>query len=190
MPKLVIADNECRPIREVNLSDSLKLTIGRARRSDVIVTDPGLSRTHCVIYIEQDRWYIVDAASASGTFVNGERVRRMRLEEDSIVEIGNIRLWLDRSADRFGERAIEQMNGQDAAAPANDHPASHGTRKPDPDQPVRPQIRPAKIERPASSAFLRSPDDWLPGEKPRQRKRDGSRNRTTEHTDNHSSDAR
>jgi hypothetical protein len=53
-----------------------KLTVGRARANSVhIRNDPGLSRNHATLCIEEGRWTLYDHGSTKGTTVNGRKVR-------------------------------------------------------------------------------------------------------------------
>jgi hypothetical protein len=53
-----------------------KLTVGRARANSVhIRNDPGMSRHHATLSIEEGRWTIYDHGSTKGTTVNGRKVR-------------------------------------------------------------------------------------------------------------------
>ncbi|MEZ0229998.1 MAG: FHA domain-containing protein [Planctomycetota bacterium] len=50
------------------------ITVGRADTNDIIVTDPGVSRIHAAFFPRRGGWTIADA-SASGTWVNGEKIK-------------------------------------------------------------------------------------------------------------------
>jgi hypothetical protein len=50
-------------------------SIGRSRSSDVVVDDPAVSRSHCVLLRRKEGWFVTDTGSKSGTYVNGKRVR-------------------------------------------------------------------------------------------------------------------
>jgi pSer/pThr/pTyr-binding forkhead associated (FHA) protein len=49
------------------------LSIGRSK-GDLIIQDPGLSGQHCLIYKEDDTYYIEDLESSNGTYINRERI--------------------------------------------------------------------------------------------------------------------
>src|SRR5437870_13864916 len=59
-----------------------RITIGRARSSDVFLPDQWLSRHHAAIEQKQGAYYLLDLGSKNGTLLNGERVsgdRRLRV---------------------------------------------------------------------------------------------------------------
>ncbi|NIQ57494.1 MAG: FHA domain-containing protein, partial [Gemmatimonadetes bacterium] len=51
-------------------------SVGRATDNDVQFPDRSVSRHHCRIRREEDRWTIEDLESTNGTLVNGTPVRR------------------------------------------------------------------------------------------------------------------
>ncbi|MBL8910187.1 MAG: FHA domain-containing protein [Archangium sp.] len=89
--------------REISLALK-QMVLGRAGDSDIIVSDVGVSRKHCVIRREGARWFIEDLGSARGTFVNDARVQRQRLElkKGDVLRIGESPLKV-----RVVERLLE-----------------------------------------------------------------------------------
>ena len=64
-------------------------SIGRSRASDIIVDDPTVSRSHCVLLRRAEGWFVTDTGSKSGTYVNGEKVEgRTRLLIDDTLKVG------------------------------------------------------------------------------------------------------
>jgi serine/threonine protein kinase len=51
-------------------------TIGRTAGNDVVIQDATVSRHHARLFFHNGQWFIEDAGSANGTFVNGNRVQR------------------------------------------------------------------------------------------------------------------
>ena len=65
-----------------------ELFIGRRSDSDIVLTDPYVSRRHARL-VWQDRGYrVIDLNSTHGTFVNGTRVRERILEADDKIRMG------------------------------------------------------------------------------------------------------
>ena len=52
-----------------------KLTFGRSRDCDIVLSDNSVSRMHGYLQMEGNKVYLVDENSTNGTFVNGRRVR-------------------------------------------------------------------------------------------------------------------
>ena len=53
--------------------------VGRGTDCDIILVDPLCSRIHADVHREDDGWWVRDAGSRNGTFLNGQRVERGRL---------------------------------------------------------------------------------------------------------------
>lgn len=68
--------------------DHSPFTVGRNRWKDLVINDPKVSRDHAVILFENDEFFVVDQGSAQGTFVNGERVQRAKLQANDRLEFG------------------------------------------------------------------------------------------------------
>jgi hypothetical protein len=59
-----------------------KTTLGRSSENDIVLKGLSVSRYHARLSREGDEWFIEDANSGPGTFVNGERVLQRRLLRD------------------------------------------------------------------------------------------------------------
>ncbi len=73
--------------RTINLDHS-PYTVGRKVDKDLVIADPRVSRDHALIVSENGGFYVVDQGSKHGTFVNGERVQRQKLERNDRLEFG------------------------------------------------------------------------------------------------------
>jgi phosphoserine phosphatase RsbU/P len=63
-------------------------SVGRKVDKDMVIADPRVSRDHAYIALEADGFYLVDQGSKHGTFVNGERISRQKLERNDRLEFG------------------------------------------------------------------------------------------------------
>ncbi len=71
----------------------LGLKIGRASPADLILSDPRVSRSHCLVEIKDDELEVSDLNSTNGTYVDNERVEKtMRLPIGSELRVGKSRL--------------------------------------------------------------------------------------------------
>ncbi|MEZ6119020.1 MAG: sigma 54-interacting transcriptional regulator [Pirellulaceae bacterium] len=69
--------------------DSTKVSqLGRGADCEVVVTDPGCSRIHARILRREGQWFVQDAESRNGTFVNDQRIDEAALFEESRIRIG------------------------------------------------------------------------------------------------------
>jgi two-component system cell cycle response regulator len=65
-----------------------RTTIGRGLQTDVRINDEGISRTHAVVEVEDGDYLLSDAGSTNGTFANGSKVDRYKLQEGDKIQIG------------------------------------------------------------------------------------------------------
>jgi sigma-B regulation protein RsbU (phosphoserine phosphatase) len=63
-------------------------TVGRKIDKDLVIADPRVSRDHAHIMQEGGDFFLVDLGSKHGTFVNGERIQRQKLERGDRLEFG------------------------------------------------------------------------------------------------------
>src|ERR1700719_439073 len=63
-------------------------TVGRKVDKDLVIADPRVSRDHAQITQEGQEFFLVDLGSKHGTFVNGERIQRQKLERGDRLEFG------------------------------------------------------------------------------------------------------
>ena len=79
-----------RPLPKVE--DSEKMRIGTFRRGrDILVDDEKISRTHAMIFVDEQGPSIVDLISTNGTMVNGQRISDADLGDGDVINIGKTR---------------------------------------------------------------------------------------------------
>ena len=80
------------------------LVIGRGTEADLRINDPGISRRHAEIRVNESasgvEVDIVDLGSTNGIIVNGHRVRQSALKAGSRIEIGSTRMLVHAPAGR------------------------------------------------------------------------------------------
>ena len=64
------------------------VTFGRGRACDIKILDTRLSRIHCKVIEEDGKYFLVDAGSTNGTFLNNEKVDRVELADGDILSLG------------------------------------------------------------------------------------------------------
>jgi phosphoserine phosphatase RsbU/P len=63
-------------------------TVGRKVDRDLVIADPRVSREHASIISENGEFFVVDQGSKHGTFVNGEKIDRHKLQRNDRLEFG------------------------------------------------------------------------------------------------------
>jgi two-component system response regulator HydG len=63
--------------------------IGRGLDCDIVLTDALASRVHAVIVSNDDLWWVRDAGSRNGTFLNDQKIDEARLVEGSRLKVGS-----------------------------------------------------------------------------------------------------
>jgi hypothetical protein len=74
------------------LPDNVKLTIGRGDTAPVRLSDPTVSRAHCVLECSDGIAILKDCGSRSGTRVNGTPITEHELRHDEVINIGTSQL--------------------------------------------------------------------------------------------------
>ena len=83
-PRLEVGGQAYPLVRAITL-------LGRGTDADIRVEDPGVSRKHCEIVVGTPA-LVRDLRSTNGTFVDGEKIDEVALEDGSVVKIGGTSL--------------------------------------------------------------------------------------------------
>src|SRR5262245_8572934 len=74
--------------RTVAVKTGQTISLGRLKKSDMVVDDEAASRRHCTITGRDDVPVVVDLKSANGTFVNEQRIETVELQKGDKIRIG------------------------------------------------------------------------------------------------------
>jgi len=135
--------------------------IGKVASSHLRLEDDLASRMHAMIEVTgPDEIYIIDLGSAAGTFVNGQRSNKARLQNGDEIVVGETRLIVEIGAgDEDSTMAVDRSRvGIDFAAMAAEHAdpsASAPVAMPAPA--ARPVPSRSVLFRPVPSCSARSP---------------------------------
>jgi FHA domain-containing protein/GAF domain-containing protein len=100
MPRLVVSHLE-RPSQVLELTGDRPLSIGRAKSSDLVLDDPGVSRLHGVVRANPDgRWEIIDRSATNGLLINGRAMKEAILGSNDEIAIGSFKLRFENSDER------------------------------------------------------------------------------------------
>jgi signal transduction histidine kinase len=67
-------------------------SLGRARHNDISFSEPSISKLHARIDYQDGRFFVEDAGSLHGVYVNAAKVRRAELAPGAQVQLGNVTL--------------------------------------------------------------------------------------------------
>ena len=84
-------------------SEDGEISVGTAAGNGLTLTDPSVSRHHCVLAVGPRGYQLSDLGSTNGTTVGGVGVERAWLKAGSIIELGQTRLRVDVHDDRVRE---------------------------------------------------------------------------------------
>jgi len=76
----------------VELGKLGSFTIGRRSANDLSIVEQAVSRKHCRIDFDGEFYWLVDAGSHNGTFVNGDRISKCMLYDGDLIQVGHVRM--------------------------------------------------------------------------------------------------
>lgn len=77
--------------------DKEKVTFGRAKSSDCVLSHPTVSREHFIVELNNGKLFLVDNGSENGTHANGERVSWIELKDGDEIQAGPFTLIFEAS---------------------------------------------------------------------------------------------
>ncbi len=111
MAKLIISNNGVN-VQEYALQQE-RVTIGRIPVNDIILNEPVVSGEHAALQLESMGPTITDLSSTNGTFVNGERIKKISLHHNDVIAIGNHELrYVDKAVQDFASTVILQQESE------------------------------------------------------------------------------
>ena len=75
--------------------DTGRLIIGRGADCDIRLTENSISRHHAAVELLDGAWRLEDLGSQNGTFIDGNRVQRVNLSHQTVLQLGSVRLSFD-----------------------------------------------------------------------------------------------
>lgn len=91
------------------------LAVGRDASSDVVVAEPAVSRHHCLIRKEGERFTVADLGSFNGTFVNGIPIKEQALAHGDQLAVGDTLLLFLTGEDETVSTNFVPVNEDDLA---------------------------------------------------------------------------
>jgi hypothetical protein len=69
------------------------VTVGRTTNNDLVLDDPSVSRFHAWFQLDDDRWFVVDAVSKNGTYLQGQPLKPKQptpIAEEAKIRFGTV----------------------------------------------------------------------------------------------------
>ena len=67
------------------------LKIGRTKPADIIISEPSVSREHCLVELAANKLRVMDLNSTNGTYIDNKRIGRAEiLPVGSVLRVGNV----------------------------------------------------------------------------------------------------
>ncbi len=85
LPSLLVIEGDARRTVQVV---RLPFEVGRKADKDLVFADPRVSRDHATFVVEENEYFLVDQKSRHGTYVNGNKISRQKLQRDDKIEFG------------------------------------------------------------------------------------------------------
>lgn len=123
MPQL-IASVEGVEINHVYLTRD-RTTLGRKPGNDIVLDNLVVSGNHCVFeLLGLADVFVEDLGSTNGTFVNNQRVKRQRLQDEDVIAIGSFRIRFLAASGNSGFHETTAMAMDSSGPPASPVQAS------------------------------------------------------------------
>jgi len=88
-PKVLINSNWCK--QKIVPIEKEEYRIGRTPDNDIVFRHQCVSRSHAVIFKENDQLFVEDKHSKHGTFVNKVRIEKQALKNKDIIHLGLVK---------------------------------------------------------------------------------------------------
>jgi DNA-binding NtrC family response regulator len=110
----VVALREVKTGIETPLRDDHRYVLGKGESCDVVMSDPCVSRVHCVLERHGSALYVRDSGSRNGTFINDRRVECGELTPGTVLTVGMTQL-VALAAPGLVRTGFERLIGRDPA---------------------------------------------------------------------------
>ena len=67
-------------------------SVGRARHNDIAISEPSISKLHARFDYQDGHFFVEDAGSLHGVYVNAAKIRRAELSPGTQIQLGNVTL--------------------------------------------------------------------------------------------------
>ncbi|MEQ8763508.1 MAG: FHA domain-containing protein [Planctomycetota bacterium] len=104
MARLVVASGPDAG-KEYELGD--RETVGRSEPASIVIVDTKISRQHARLVRRGDEYFIADLNSSNGTFINGQKATRHKLNDGDRITFGTVEVTFEGLAAEPDEIEID-----------------------------------------------------------------------------------
>jgi hypothetical protein len=97
---------------EYPLPTNREIVVGRSSELDMVLVEDMVSRRHAKIIVSDDQIIIQDLGSTNGTFVNGEKIKRAKLNEGDRILVGTSIIKLVAADPASTGASLQKMEAQ------------------------------------------------------------------------------
>ena len=97
---------------EYPLPANREIVVGRSSELDMVLVEDMVSRRHAKIIVSDEQIVIQDLGSTNGTFVNGEKIKRAKLNEGDRILIGTSIIKLVAADPASAGASLQKMEAQ------------------------------------------------------------------------------
>ena len=100
-----------------------RLVLGRDANAALRLADERVSRRHCELRRQDDRWFMADLGSTAGTYVDGRKLQageQVRLRRGTLLSIGPYDLRFSGAAEKTGESVTDHSATSVGAVPKDE----------------------------------------------------------------------
>lgn len=88
MFEIQVCSKHGKLLKSFAVGDKEEVIVGRDDSCDIRIDARSVSREHCAIEAENGEMYLRDLGSSGGTYANGQRVERVRIEDGIEICVG------------------------------------------------------------------------------------------------------
>lgn len=88
MMELHVCNKAGTLLKAFALGDNAEVIVGRDESCDIRIMAQSVSREHCAIEHEGEELVLRDLGSSGGTFMNGEKIDKVRLSDGMEIAVG------------------------------------------------------------------------------------------------------
>ncbi len=88
MMELHVCNREGSVLKAFALGDTAEVIVGRDSSCDIQIKAKSVSREHCSIESEGEELVLRDMGSSCGTFLDGQRIDSVRIEDGMEIAVG------------------------------------------------------------------------------------------------------